>query len=265
MFLYHILLLAFIQGLTEFLPVSSSGHLIIIPHILGWPDQGLAMDVAVHVGTLLAVLLYFHKDIYAMIRGFITCCQGQHNEDGHLALKIGVATLPAVIGGAALSMMQLPFLRTCLFVGFTTLIFGILLGVVDHLKPQQENVTLTYKKSFFIGMAQALALLPGVSRSGICMTMGRYFMLKRTDAARFSFLLSIPTIIGAAVLTGYKLHAQGLPYMSQEILLAIGASFMFGLMAIHFMMTWLKKSNFIPFVVYRLILGCILIYMGLVN
>lgn len=259
MFLYQIIILALIQGMTEFLPVSSSGHLIIVPHFLGWADQGLAMDVAVHLGTLGAVVVYFWRDIRVMLKGLPALSKRKPHEGNWLITNLIVATIPAVIIGAILGYYNPPLLRTCGFIGATTLCFGVLLGAIDWLKPQLYTLkTLTPFKSLLIGLAQALALMPGTSRSGICITMGRWLGLSRTEAAHFAFLLSIPTIIGAGVHTGVKLHLKGLSFLNQTTFLAMIFSFLFGLLAIYLMMRWLKRGSFMPFVVYRILLGFLL-------
>lgn len=262
--LLHIFILSLIQGLTEFLPISSSGHLIIIPRLFHWQDQGLAMDVAVHLGTLLSVLVYFRRDVVAMVMGFFALIfQKRPSMGGTLSLHICLATLPAVAVGGLLGLMDVPLFRTLLFVGWTTLIFGGLLYWVDKTSPRIRGLQdMTYGKAFLVGVAQSLALMPGTSRSGICMTACRYLGMKAPDAARFSFLLSIPTIAGAGVHTGVKLYLKNQPFFTPETLWAMAFSAFFGLLAIHFMMTWLKKNGFGPFVLYRVFLGLFLLAMG---
>jgi undecaprenyl-diphosphatase len=260
--LYHILILSLIQGLTEFLPISSSGHLIIFPQLLGWKDQGIAMDVAVHLGTLGAVLLYFWRDVLHMISGFFKLMRGRVDEGGKMALWLIIGTIPTVLLGSYLSYKGLEF-RSLIFIGWTTLLYGLLLGLIDRVTPEVNSIkSLSPLKSLLVGIAQALALFPGTSRSGACMTMGRLLGMKRQEAARFAFLLAIPAISAAGLHTGLKFYHQGTPFFTPDILWAIGASFIFGLMAINFMMKWLQKGDFTPFVIYRVLLGAFLLALG---
>lgn len=249
-----------IQGITEFLPISSSGHLILLPLLTGWQDQGLAMDVAVHVGTLGAVLFYFWRDVLQMIKGFFSLLRGKVDHGGRMALQLALATIPAMVFGVYLSSLGMDRFRTFVVIGWTSIIYGILLLAIDRLTVQERSVKdVTYFKAFFIGVAQALALIPGTSRSGACMTMGRFFGLKRPDAARFAFLLAIPAIIAAASHTAYKAMKDGTFISHSQLLWGIGFSFVAGLLAINFMMKWLRSSDFKPFVIYRLCLGTLLL------
>lgn len=259
--LYQILLLAVVQGLTEFLPVSSSGHLILVPEVLGWADQGHEMDVAVHLGTLGAVLLYFRKDVQKMLLGFFKLLKGDLNEGGRLALYLILGTIPAIIFGLGVSHYGLGGMRTVAFVGWTTTLFGLLLWVSDRVGALDKTFSqLAPLRVFLIGLAQALALLPGTSRSGACLTMARFLGFKRPDAARFAFLLSIPAILAAASLTGFKMYLQGAHFhLYTDAFYAMSLSFFVGLFAINFMMKWLSKADMTPFVLYRLCLGGLLL------
>lgn len=260
----QIWILSFIQGLTEFLPVSSSGHLIIVPHILGWQDQGLEIDVAVHMGTLCAVVGYFWRDLWAMVSDFICyCCRGFRREDFtvnvRLALILVVATIPAVIIGLALKRLGMDLVRKIEVVMITTAFFGVLLYLADRYQQRfHELKEVSWKMGVLIGCAQAVALIPGTSRSGICMTMGRFLNLDRPTAARFAFLLSIPSIFGAGVLTAVDVVKQGQPLLTWSIALAVILSMLFGLLAIRFMLTYVSRHSFLPFVVYRLLLAAVL-------
>ena len=260
MTLLQIIILAFIQGLTEFLPVSSSGHLILIPTFLHWPDQGLAMDVALHLGTLGAVVVYFWRDVVNMMTGFIAMLRGQTHYHGRLALYLIIATIPAVIVGATVSYYGIDEMRTLKFIGWTTLLFGLLLYVTDQRGLQYKSLRdLTGLQALLLGCAQALALLPGVSRSGICITMARYLNFSRTDAARFAFLMSIPVIIAAGSHTGLKLYMAQQSFINQQTLVGAGVAFLVGLAAISLMLKWLQRSDFKPFVLYRVLLGSALL------
>jgi len=263
MSLYQIVILALIQGATEFLPISSTGHLILVPYIFQWLPQGLELDVAMHVGTLFAVVLYFWKDILALLRGFFLILKGKKSFEGKMALNIILATIPAIIGGLILSTVGMDLLRTVTIVGWMSIIYGILLFIIDRKVSSTHSLdNMSWKKAFFIGCAQALALIPGTSRSGACMTMARLLGFSRVDSARFAFLLSIPAILGAATLTGYKLQKAGESLLTQEIILGSIIAAISGLFAIRFMMVWLQKASFTPFVIYRLILGVFLLMMA---
>ncbi len=260
MTLYQIIVLAVIQGLTEFLPVSSSGHLIIIPEFLKWPDQGLEMDVAVHIGTLGAVLIYFWRDIWKMIKGTFHLIQGKIDQGGRVIIFLIIATIPAVIFGTLISAYGHSGMRTLMFIGCTTLVFAILLHIADTMGARHKSLKdMTNFQALLIGLAQAIALLPGTSRSGICMTMGRFLGFERREAARFAFLMSIPTIMAAATHTSYKMHKSHQSFLQKPFLIAASIAFIVGLLAINFMLKWLQKSDFRPFVIYRIFLGSALI------
>ncbi|OJX14009.1 MAG: undecaprenyl-diphosphatase [Caedibacter sp. 37-49] len=260
MSLYQIVILAIIQGATEFLPISSTGHLILIPHLFQWLPQGLELDVAMHVGTLLAVVMYFWRDIFQLFQGFFKILIGKQTLEGNLALYIILATIPAIVAGFLLSSGGMDSLRTIVVVGWMSIIYGILLFLIDRFVPSTQTLQdMTWKKAFLVGCAQALALIPGTSRSGACMTMARLLGFSRLDSARFAFLLSVPAILGAASLTGYKMQAAGQSFLTQEMMIGVGISAISGIIAIRFMMIWLQKSSFTPFVIYRLILGIILL------
>lgn len=250
----HIAVLALVQGVTEFLPISSSGHLILVPAVIGWPDQGLAIDVAMHVGTLGAVILYFHRDLWSMIAGLA----GMRRRDpgARLAGHLVLGTVPAVIAGFLLDRYYPGGIRGLEVIAWTTLGFGVLLFAADRLGMTVRRLEhLRSGDVIIIGMAQVLALVPGTSRSGITMTAGRLLGLERKEAARFSLLLSIPVIIGAGALKGWDLYQAGDTQLTSDALLAAGMAFATALFAIAAMMAWLRRATFTPFVVYRVCLG----------
>lgn len=258
----HILLLAILQGLTEFLPVSSSGHLILFSKFTTFPDQGLTLDIAVHVGSIIAVCIYFSGTIWQIIKGLIKTkfIPNFSNEGNRLFWLIVIATIPAVIAGLTLKEYGMEWLRDSKIIGWTILCFGILLFIADKIGMTIREVKhLGVIDAIWIGCAQCLALIPGTSRSGITITMGRFLGLERREAAKFSMLISIPTIFGAGVLTAYELYQDNNIAALTEALDGVFYSFVASLMAIYIMMWWLKKSTFLPFVIYRILLGSYLL------
>ncbi|MBW8308850.1 MAG: undecaprenyl-diphosphate phosphatase [Candidatus Paracaedibacteraceae bacterium] len=259
-----ILVLSFIQGLTEFLPVSSSGHLILAPKLFGWPDQGLEMDVAVHLGTLLSVILYFRKDIKDLLQHFFRYVgsgfrQEQFTPETKLSLILIIATLPAVIVGLGLKKMGMDIMRSTQLIAITSIIFGILMYIADR-RPQFLGLDkINWGSGFVIGIAQAIALIPGTSRSGICMTAARAMGFDRITSARFAFLLSIPSILGAGLLTTLDALKEGHNVFNATFGIALGLSFLFGLAAIHFMLSFLMRHGLGVFTLYRVLLGIILL------
>ena len=256
MALYHILVLAIVQGLTEFLPISSSGHLVLTSNVLGWPDQGLLVDVAVHVGTLFAVMVYFWRDLWAMAIGLFRLVTGRSGPGAQLAAHIVLATVPVVAAGYFGRDYIAAYFRDIEIIAWATIGFGLLLWFADRLGMTVRRVEhLHGGHVLFIGLAQVLALVPGTSRSGITMTAGRLLGMERQEAARFSMLLSIPTIIAAGTLSGIEIYESGNVQLANDAFVAAGLSFVFALIAIALMMAWLRRASFAPFVVYRIILG----------
>lgn len=253
--------LALIQGLTEFLPVSSSAHLILPSLILGWDDQGLAFDVAVHVGTLLAVMLYFFKDIRQMLSAWLcSAFKGQHCRDSYMAWAVIVATIPAGLAGMLLNGFIELHLRSAAVIAFTTLLFGILLWWSDVKGRQQRTESeMNFRDAIWIGLAQALALVPGTSRSGITITAGLMLGLTRQAAARFSFLLSIPLILTAGGLKSLELYHNGSAAQISHTLVGGTLAFISALACIHYFLKLLDRIGMLPFVLYRLVLGVALI------
>ncbi len=258
----HLMLLSALQGLTEFLPVSSSGHLILFSKFTTFPDQGLALDVAVHVGSIIAVMIYFSETIWEMVKGFLKsyCIPNFKNQGSKLAWLIIIGTIPAVIAGLFLVQSGTDELRSARLIGWTMLGFGIVLFIADKIGMTIRKIEhLGILDALLIGLAQCLALIPGTSRSGITITMGRFLGLERREAAKFAMLLSIPTIAGAGVLVGWDLYQQGNIMELMYAMDGITYSFIASILAIYIIMWWLKKSTFLPFVIYRLCLGSYLL------
>jgi undecaprenyl-diphosphatase len=258
----QILVLAVVQGLTEFLPVSSSGHLILVPVVTGWQDQGLANDVAAHVGTLVAVLIYFWRDVGRMLAGLVRLLTGRVDAGARLAGLLLIGTVPALIAGYLVDRYFTELLRHAAIVGWTMIGFGIVLWFADRIGLTVRRVEhMTVGQAIFIGLAQAIAFIPGTSRSGITMTAARLVGYERAEAARFSFLLAIPAISAAGLWEGYRLYQTGAPEQVESALLTGALCVLTGLFAIAFMMQWLKRANFTVFVAYRLLLGGLILYL----
>ncbi len=260
MTLIHLLVVALVQGLTEFLPVSSSGHLALIPVFTEWPDQGLAVDVAAHVGSLGAVLVYFRRDIARLVlAGLAIVLRREHAEKRQVWLLI-IATIPALIAGAALSGYAETVFRDPAVIAWTMTLGAVLLYFADRLGRTEFSAgTMSVRDALAIGLSQTLALVPGTSRAGITMTTARALGYRRTEAARFSMLMSIPVILGAGVLQSAKLVAAGDPLLTGDALAAAGLSFIAAFLAVAVLMRWLERATFTPLVIYRLGLGLVLL------
>ena len=256
--------LALLQGITEFLPVSSSAHLILPAQLFGWDDQGLAFDVAVHVGTLVAVLLYFRKDLLVMTGAWVGSALGRRNtEESRLAWLLLLATVPAGAAGLLLSDQIETSMRSILVIAVATLVFGVGLYIAERYgSKDQDMAQLGWRGALIIGLFQALALIPGTSRSGITITAGLMLGLSRTASARFSFLLSIPVILGAGLLKTLDLLQLERVDWSGLILGAVIA-FLSAYLAIDFFLKLIDRVGLLPFVIYRLILGTALLLIAL--
>ncbi|AMO56420.1 UDP pyrophosphate phosphatase [Endozoicomonas montiporae] len=258
----QITVLALIQGITEFLPISSSGHLILPAQLLGWQDQGIAFDAAVHIGTLVAVMLYFRKDIWLLIRDWTLSLAGKGTtEYSRMAWYVGLATFPAVIFGLLLKMYGIDeAMRSTHVIIATTLIFGTLMGVADYFgKRTTEMSGMTLKSAMMIGFAQAIALIPGTSRSGITITAALMLGFKREVAARFSFLLSIPVTMGASLLVILDLVKSTEVVIWSELIAGALISGVSAMLCIHFFLGMISRAGLMPFVIYRLLLAVVLL------
>lgn len=258
--LLHLAVLALVQGVTEFLPVSSSGHLVLVPIFTGWPDQGLMLDVAVHVGTLGAVVLYLWRDVLAMAGGLVRLLKGRRNPGSNLFFYVVLGTLPVIGAGYALNEYYPNGIRSIEVIGWATLGFGIFLGFSDWIGMTVRRIEhIRLIDALIVGVFQILALIPGTSRSGITMCASRLLGFERPDAARFSMLLSIPTILGAGVLKGIELYETGDMEVTRDVGIAAGMAFAAALASIIIMMAWLRRASFAPFVFYRVVLGSLLL------
>jgi len=259
---FQLFLIAVIQGITEFLPVSSSGHLILLPKLTGIADQGLVIDVAVHVGTLFAVVIYFWSDVRAAGAGALRLLTGRVDTPGaFLALCLAVATVPVMLAGLALKLSGLDqALRSTAVIGWTMLIFGIVLYVADQRGAQTRTAAgWSLKDALVMGLWQALALIPGTSRSGITITAARSLGYDREGGAKLAMLMSIPTIAMAGLLLGVDVVGQADAALARDGAIAAGFAFISALLALTFMMRLLRSVSFTPYVIYRIVLGVILL------
>jgi len=261
----QVIILAIVQGLTEFLPISSSAHLILVPVILKWPDQGLVFDVAVHVGSLAAVIIYFRQEVTEMaLAWFESVFQRRQSNDSKLAWWVVIGTIPAVIAGLLFKDIIETELRSPLVIASTTIIFGLLLAVADRTKNLfRDEYSLKLNDTIIIGLFQALALIPGTSRSGITMTAGLLLGLTREGAARFSFLLSIPIIVASGLFKTKDLIESSIPVEWGLLLLAVVLSAVSAWTCIHLFLKLISRLGMMPFVIYRLVLGGFLFYLFL--
>jgi len=258
--------LALVQGLTEFLPISSSAHLALVPMLSAWPDQGLAFDCVLHLGSLTAVIVYFRSDLWHMSCGFGETLRERSltaNHDGYLAWLIGFATIPVGLAGLALKDYIETDLRSVTVIGLASVVFGLLLWWADSkgIRQRQES-QWTLKDAMIVGVAQAIALIPGTSRSGITMTAGLMLGYTREAAARFSFLLSVPVIVLAGGMKIKDWIAQPEQAASVGILcLGYVISAISAWICIHYFLKFLERTGMGPFVIYRIILGSVLLWM----
>ena len=266
MLLLHLALVAIIQGLTEFLPISSSAHLILLHHLTTLPDQGQTIDIAVHFGTLIAVITYFREDSKKVWFGLIKLLQGNVlNADSFTALCLIVATIPAVIFGLAIKLLGYDILMrdSILLIGITMTGFGFFLWWSDRKGKQttdETNVSWSLKNSFKIGCWQALALIPGTSRSGITISAARLLGYSREEAVNISMLLSIPVIIAATAVSIMDNYLNSTEIDFQVILITLIFSFSAAYLAIAVMLKFLKTLGFLPYIIYRIVLGIALIF-----
>ena len=259
-------LLALVQGLTEFLPISSSAHLILAPRVLGFADQGLAFDVAVHLGSLFAVMLYFRRRLWSLGAGFFGQWRSPSADpaDARLANAVVVATVPVVLAGLAMKGLVEHDLRSPLVIAAATLGFGVLLYAADRWSRHARSLaSLTMRDALIVGLLQVLALIPGTSRSGITMTAGLLLGFRRKDASEFSFLLAVPTILMSAGLMTIDLITAPGDVDWQSLLVGALLAFFAAYLCIHYFLKFIERIGMTPFVVYRLLLGTLLLWFFL--
>jgi len=262
MTLFQLLIVAITQGVTEFLPISSSGHLILLPKLTGTQDQGLAIDVAVHVGTLLAVTLYFWRDVQIAAKGTVRLATGKVDTQGaFLALCLIIATLPAVFFGLAIKLAGLDeAMRSPALIGWTMLIFGVVLYWADRTGDTAKTADRwSIRDAGIMGLAQCLALIPGTSRSGITITAARRLGYDREGAAKLAMLMSIPVIAASGLVLSIDVVQQANWALLHHAIIAAAFAFLAALLALVLMMRLLASISFTPYVIYRIILGIALL------
>ena len=259
---HHVTILSLIQGITEFLPISSSAHLILPSLIFdNWPDQGLTFDTAVHLGTLVAILTYYKRDMMLFCSSGMNFVRGDPaDENIDFIAKIIVATLPILVVGAFLQDFIANELRSLQVLATTTILFGLILWWVDQKKG--ERTTISYAQAFLIGTAQTLALIPGTSRSGVTITIALFLGMSRSFATRFSFMLSIPTISGAFMLTIWQIHTENAFVEWTNLIIGALFSGLSSLLFIHIFVSLVERTGMAPYAIYRLILGIALLFFA---
>ncbi|GHC28809.1 undecaprenyl-diphosphate phosphatase [Aidingimonas halophila] len=258
---FQVIVLALVQGITEFLPISSSAHLVLVPELTDWSDQGLAFDVALHVGSLLAVIIYFRIELIRMTVSWLRSWRGAMDEDARLAWGVILATIPVGLAGLAFKDLIETQMRSATVLAVSLIGFGLLLGYADWRRPgKRSEYQLRWQDIAWIGIAQALALIPGTSRSGITMTAALLLGLSREGGARFSFLLSIPVIILAG---GLETRELILSPVSVDWPALLGGTVLSGVSAylcIHYFLAFIRRIGMQPFVIYRVIFGIWLLW-----
>jgi undecaprenyl-diphosphatase len=259
----QVIILAIVQGLTEFLPISSSGHLVLVPVFFGWTDQGLAFDVAVHFGSLIAVMLFFRKDILALLRGGVQVLGANvATTEARMALGIALGTIPAALAGLLFVDWISENLRSPAVIVVTLSGYAILMILADRLGRRNRDISgIHIKDAVLIGVAQALALVPGTSRSGVTITAAMALGFERQDAARFSFLLAVPVILLASVysLIGLLRTEATVPW--GQLAIGIVVSAIVAYLSIEFFMRFVSRIGLLPFAIYRMILAAVILYV----
>ena len=258
----QVVILALVQGISEFLPVSSSAHLVLVPKLLGWQDQGLAFDVAVHVGTLAAILLYFKDDLVRLLKDFFaSLIRREKVGDSTLVWSVGLATVPVGIFGLIFNDFIEQYARSGVVIALMTMIFGVVLFFADRKTGLKSECEMTINLAIVIGLAQVLALIPGVSRSGVTMSAALFLGFSRSASANFSFLMSIPVILLAGGLEALKLinSPEHLPW--SDLILGAAISGVSAYICVKLFMAMISRMSMLPFVIYRLILGIFLLFI----
>lgn len=261
MTIFQAILLGVVQGVTEFLPVSSSAHLILVPQLLGWEDQGLDFDVMVHIATLLAIIWVLKDDIWGMLSSMLS---KRADDTGMLGWKIVLATLPIAFAGLLITDNFLSIIRTTQVVGIALIFWGVVLFFADRYAKKNARAIRSVEKTgwraaILVGFFQIMALIPGTSRSGATMTGALFAGLDRKTAAKFSFLLAIPAISGAGIFIALDAVQTGFDTPAIPLLFGFISAFISGIIAIRFLLSFLERASFAPFAIYRILLGVIIL------
>ncbi len=259
----QVIILAIVQGLTEFLPISSSGHLVLVPVLFGWADQGLVFDVTVHFGSLVAVLVFFRRDILGLLQGGAQVLGGSvGTTEARMALGIALATIPAALAGLLLVDWIEANLRSPLVIVYTLSAYAVLMALADRLGRRDRQMSgIRVQDAVLIGVAQALALVPGTSRSGITITAARALGFKREEAARFSFLLAVPVILLASLYSLLGLLQTDAAVAWGQLATGVVVSAIVAYLSIEFFMRFVSRIGLLPFAVYRLFLAAVILYV----
>jgi len=259
----QVIVLAIVQGLTEFLPISSSGHLVLVPAFLGWADQGLAFDVAVHFGSLIAVLLFFRKDVHGLLRGGVQVLGANVKTiESRMALGIGLGTIPAAIAGLLFADWIAANLRSPTVIVYTLSGYAILMVLADRYGRKSRDIaSVQVKDAVLVGIAQALALVPGTSRSGVTISAAMALGFERQDAARFSFLLAVPVILLATLYSLYGLLTANILVAWEPLAIGVLVSAIVAYASIEFFMRFVSRIGLLPFAIYRLVLAAVILYV----
>ena len=256
----QIIVLGIVQGLTEFLPISSSAHLVLSSILLGWQDQGLLVDIAAHAGSLFAVMLFFRREVRAMVVAVLNPNSAESNQDLKLVIQIIIATLPIVVAGLLLADIIETHTRNAQVIAFTTIVFALLLAYADRSsRSLRDEYQLNWRDVLLIGCAQALALVPGTSRSGVTMTVGMMLGMTKVAAARFSFLISMPTILAAITYKSMQVIATKPEVDAMAIFGVFVLSGIVAYLCIDFFLRLVNAIGMMPFVIYRIVLGVLLL------
>lgn len=262
MSMLQLIVLAVVQGIAEFLPISSSAHLQLVPFFMQVPDQGLVMDLGLHLGTLLAVCLYFWRDVLALAGGGIDILRRKKTDRSRLTLHLVIATIPAVLCGLIMHILLPDGIRNVQVIAWTSIIFGAILWLADWRGKHVNRIdSMRWLDGLIIGLAQILSLIPGVSRSGSTMSMALFLGYERREAARFSSLMSIPVTLAAVSLGVLDLLKSHNETMDMDFVIGASMSFVTALLALTFMMRWLKRFGFAVFGIYRIVLGIVLMVL----
>jgi undecaprenyl-diphosphatase len=259
----QVAILAIVQGLTEFLPISSSGHLVLVPVLFGWTDQGLAFDVSVHFGSLLAVFIFFRKDIRGLLQGGFQVLGGNVKTiESRMALGIALGTVPAALAGLLFAGWIEINLRSPSVIVITLSGYAILMILADRFGRRSREITsVQIKDALLIGLAQALALVPGTSRSGVTITVALALGFERQDAARFSFLLAVPVILLATLYSFIGLLNSAVAVAWGQLATGVVISAIVAYLSIDFFMRFVSRIGLLPFAIYRLALAAVILYV----